>query len=568
MNKNLGVIMLDSLYIKDFVLIDELSIDLHEGYNIITGETGAGKSIVVKALSLLMGARAQNDMIRSGCDKAIVSGTFTKISASIWRLCENLGCDKSDELLVVRTISKQNRGRILINGIPVSLSQLKMIMIKLLDISSQHEHQLLLYADYHRHIVDAFGHCHEELSQFQECFNDYNLLKADIAELKLRQANRDEHIDFMQHQYNEIMALNPQPNEIEQLESEQRKLKYSVNLEEKIRDAENILYNNSGACLELIDAAIHNVEVCEEYDPSVKPWMDSLYHARAYIDDISRDMQMYVNSLESDPARLEEIEDRLYAIRKLIRKHGDSIESCLERAKTIKSDMDALVHFDAIIDEKEALQAIAYKKVKTFASKLSKKRHQSSVSLEKIISNHLIELGMRELEFKILIRSLSDKDINEFGADNVQIMFSPNEGEPLRALARIASGGELSRVMLAIKTSISASSDSLSVSVFDEVDTGVGGSIAEAVGRKLKQLSSHHQVVCITHLPQVAIYANMHICISKTVCQGRAVSQLNALSITDRIDEIARMLGGEVITSATKLHAKELLTMAQKHAKS
>lgn len=560
--------MLISLHIKNFAIIDGLEVEFAPGFNVMTGETGAGKTIIAQALLLVMGGRAQSDTIRAGKDSAEVSAVFDakKISQTLKKHLEEIGIEFDDELIIARTVSALGRSRISINGALVTAAQLKFIGEHLVDISSQHEHQMLLDESEHVGILDAYGGHDSEIGAWNEEHAEWIKLLHELAKIEENEKSAKEKLDYLKFQLKELKDANLKPGENIEIEAERVRLKHARLLEEKSRLAEAALYGDAGSALEMIDRAAALVSDAAQFEPKAALWREALLRSRAELSDTSRDIAAYAETLESNPARLEDLEDRLHLIRGLLKKHGGSIEACIARRDELEKEIGLVERYDEIIAEKrEALAQVSAKR-KTAGEKLSAARKTAARGMSKAVAKELSGLGMGKTSFHVEVGAKPENIWDETGCDDVKFLISPNAGEPLRAMARIASGGELSRTMLALKCALSGRCDIATTSVFDEVDAGIGGAVAEVVGKKLKSVADSRQVICITHLPQIAAFGERHFRISKSVVGKRTVAAVENLSRDARVDEIARMLGGVKITDATVEHAKEMLNSVVRRA--
>ncbi len=557
--------MLLSLHIKDFAIIDELELALGAGLNVMTGETGAGKTIIVEALKLVMGGRASLDIIRAGSERASATAIFDSrnFTKEVKEILDSAGIECGEECIVHRAIGAQGKGRISINGVPVTAAILKTVAEHLVDISSQHEHQLLLDESMHPHILDSFGALVTLSDVFRDVHRRYSLAARELSELEANERAAKERLDFLKFQLNEINAANLKPNEDAEIEAERSRVKHAVLLQEKTFGAESILAGDEGVAAAL-NRASQLLEHCAQYEPKVRQWREGLDRARIEAGDVARELALYAEGLDSDPARLEELEERLHRVRALARKHGGSIESCLKRRDELAAEVDKVANYDDLLDGKKAEVAALLSERRAVAEKQSAARKKAAKTMGEGVANELSELGMKKTQFAIVVEMRPEEEWDESGPDRVEFLISPNPGEPMRELSRIASGGELSRVMLAIKGALAAGDGIAGTSIFDEVDSGIGGAVAAAVGKKLKRLSAARQVVCITHLPQVAAFADRHLRISKRTKSGRTVTEIDELPSDARVAEIARMLGGEKVTAAAMEHAEEMLAGAGK----
>lgn len=559
--------MLRSLRIKDFAIIDELGLELSPGLNVMTGETGAGKTIIVEALRLILGERASPDSIRAGEERAAVTAVFDLEGApsAVRRRLEEAGVEgEGGELIIHRVVSEGGKGRITVNGVPVTAGVVKGFAAHLVDVSSQHEHQLLLDPAEHAAVVDAFGGHGDLIARYRSAHARWAGASSEVAELEANERQAKEKLDFLQFQLRELKSADLRAGEEKEIEAERGRLKHAAQLEEKARAAEAALYGDAGSAVELSDRAAQCIGQCLAFDPSLSRFADAIGRARAELAEAARELSRYAERLESNPARLEDLDERLHLIRSLARKHGGSVEACLAKLASLKIEVDGVERFDEILRERRAALAAAVEARRAAAGELRAARRRAGERLSKRMAAELSALGMGKVRFSVAAEERPEEAWDESGPDRVEFLFAPNVGEPPRPLARIASGGELSRVMLAIKGALAGRAGLALASVFDEVDAGIGGATAAVVGRKLKEVSRGRQVICITHLPQVAVHGDLHLKISKRVEGGRTVAELESLAPADRVQEIARMLGGARITAATVAHAEEMIKEAQK----
>ena len=558
--------MLTSLNIKDFAIIDELALDLGPGLCAMTGETGAGKTIIVEALKLVLGSRASTDAVRTGKDRASVTAVFdtSDMPDSARRLLDDAGIECGEELIVHRVVGAQGKGKISINGVPVSAATLRQVAEHLVDISSQHEHQLLLDEARYPLILDEFAGLAGKREVYSAQHRRWVSAASELAEIETVGANVAEREEFLRFQLKELTNADVKPGEDCEIAAEFSRLKHSVLLEERTRSASDLVGGDATSAIAVLQTAVGALEQCVQYEPLVAGWIESIGRARIEAEEVARDLSQYADGVGSEPGRAAEIEERLYLIRGLARKHGGTVETMLARRDEIGVELAKIENHDETIAAKRAeLDGIA-KSRRAAAKALSGGRSTAADSMGDKVASELGQLGMKKTQFAVKVSIRPEEGWEETGPDSVEFLISPNVGEPLRGLARIASGGELSRFMLALKGALVAGSAPFGTSVFDEVDAGIGGAIAAVVGRKLKGLASSRQVVCITHLPQVASFADSHVRISKRVAGGRTVTVMEGLGANDRVDEIARMLGGEKMTDATVAHAKEMLNQARK----
>jgi DNA repair protein RecN (Recombination protein N) len=565
--------MLKSLHIENFAIIDCLELEFGKGLNILTGETGAGKTIIAQALNLILGDRASSDMIRSGEECASVTAVFSlenpevianevKQSYGIASAPSGPRNDIECELIIHRVVSAQGKGKITINGIPATQQMLKEISERLVDISSQHEHQLLLDPRTHARILDRFGELKMLVDEYAEAHGKFTSVRDELERLRAAERETKERLDFMKYQLQELKGAQLKARQDEELETERQKIRHAVQLEAKMMEAEKLLYDSSGSAVELLDQVCQQMASCAQIDPAIIPWRDITARVSAELADVAREMKKYAEKLDSDPARLEEVEDRLHLIKNLKKKYGGTIEACLEKQSLLAKEIDQIERWDEVINEKEGLLAGARKKREQAAQKLSLKRKEAAKKLETEIEREAAGLGFKKLKFTVDFVPLEEENWDADGAERIEFLIAPNVGEKPRPLVKIVSGGELSRIMLAVKRVLSDRSGIFSTSVFDEVDAGIGGATAEIVGRKLKEVAQNRQVICITHLPQIASFGDNHFVVSKKVAGGRTTVEVEPKTGKDRTEELARMMGGTKITETTLAHAEEML----KHA--
>jgi DNA repair protein RecN (Recombination protein N) len=558
--------MLSSLSIKNIAIIDQLEIDFERGFNVMTGETGAGKTIIVQALGLVLGARANTDFIRTGTDEAQVVATFSlngfppRCAQSVQTILETNDIDTQDEEIIVRrVITTQGRSKISINGVPVTLQMLKEISSHLVDVSSQHEYQLLIDPTNHASLIDDFGVPENVVSEYREAYNHYSHLQDEVQKLRDEERESKEKLDFLKYQLDELKAAAPQPGEIEELEERRARLKHAVMLEAAARGTSQLLYESSGSVVETLDHAQMGLSAAAEIDPALKQFGETISKAQAELAEVARDVKDYAEKLNAEPEEVESIEDRLHLLKGLTKKHGVDLSGLVEKMQIIGEEIDRAENFDEILSQKGTELKNAKNKLSKVADELSCQRNKTGIKLSKVVQDELKGLSMGKTTFATQIERMPMESWDAGGPDKVEFFIAPNVGEDLRPLVRTASGGELSRIMLAIKRALAGKANLAATYVFDEVDAGIGGATAEVVGRKLRDVAEDRQVLCITHLPQVASFGQRHYRISKSVVKGRTVTSMVPLKDSERVEEIARMLGGTSISDVTKKHAQELL---------
>jgi len=563
--------MLEELKIKNFAIIDDLHIRFSEGLTVFSGETGAGKSIIIQAINLILGHRVTAKQIRSGCESAEIEAFFQiKKGSKTAKVMKLKGLDPDDGLLVRRIISSRDKHRIYINGNLSTVQMLNDMTENLASISGQHAHQGLLQEEQHLLILDQFGNLIPLRNRVHETFHAMAPLIRKIEKLKALKDRQFEQTSLLAFQKNEIQSAAITPGEDIALEQEQKRLKHAETLFRTVQDIVGVLYTNPGAVIESLGEAKKNLSRLCSLDPGLAPRSSALDQTVIQLEDITRDLRDYLNTFEMDENRLEEIEARLFYLQKLKRKYGKSLEEVVAHLDTINRELMEIEHVADRISETESELALHEKHLKQSVKKLSDQREATAAALAKKVEGELATLGMGQTRFKIQVEknpvgnsghsflNMDGHGINDTGIDRAAFLIAPNVGEDLKPLAGIASGGELSRVVLALKA-ILAQTDTVETVVFDEVDAGIGGKIAEVVGEKLLALSRYYQTICITHLAQIAKFGNHHIHIYKQISRGRTVTMMKPLSSEERIQEIARMIGGVTITSATLEHAQEML---------
>ena len=555
--------MLRELRIENFAIIHRLSLSFSPGLNILTGETGAGKSIIVDALQLLMGGRASADQVRTGAEQAVVEAAWEFPKNSLLReflveqgLVQPDGPDE-EELTLRRVISRSGKNRVLVNGHFLSLATLQQIGRDLVDIHGQHDQQSLFFPDCQLDLLDTYGGAESLRREYRSLFQQWMESVDELETARRLERERGDQREFLLYQIQEIRAVEPQPGEEKTLEQEREVLTHSHQLAEQAHEAYEILYESEGSVLDGAFRAGESLGKIEKLDPRFKETFTIWEAAVNQLKEVMGQLREYRDHVEHNPQRLQEIEERLYLIGRLKKKYGSDSEEILERLSRLEGELGSLegvLERCARLEESCREQA---EKVRVLAARLSRKRKAAAVRLEADLAGELGHLGLGKTELKVCV-NFSEDDLGRRGGDQVGFLVTAQPGEEPLPLRRVASGGELSRMMLAIK-SILAEADQIPVLVFDEIDAGIGGAVAEAVGRRLKDLSRRHQTFCITHLPQIAMMADVHYCVEKVPEGARTVTQVRRLNPSERVQEIARMLGGREITPLTVRHARELL---------
>lgn len=557
--------MLQELSVKNFAIISSLQLEFQMGMTVLTGETGAGKSIIIDAMGLLTGGRGSSDYIRQGANKCTLEGLFSMPkSQELKQLLEELGIEtEEDSLVIQRDISASGKNVCRVNGRIVNITNLKRIGEYLVDIHGQNEHQELMQSERHIDMLDEFGG--KKLlavkEKYTRAYQEYRALEAKVRKRQKNEKEFAQRMDMLHFQSDEIASAQLVAGEEEQLLEERNKL----NNFQKIADALTISYaalnGEDDSSLDKIGTSMNELASIESLDSEYKTLSDTVQNAYYLLQEASGDLSRLIDGLELDEGRLNEVENRLELIRQMKRKYGDSIETILSYYEEITKELAEADFLEGGTGDLEALLAEKQQAAHQQALVLRKERKRLAKELEQQILTELKELYLERTEFEVRFTEL--EHLQENGLDGVEFYITTNPGEPLKPLVRVASGGELSRVMLAMKTIFSQTQGITSI-VFDEVDTGVSGRVAQAIADKIYQISENSQVLCITHLPQVAAVADEHYFIEKEIVAGRTETSVRILSEKERVNEIARMLAGSEITKLTIEHAQELLAMAKK----
>jgi DNA repair protein RecN (Recombination protein N) len=567
--------MLQELYICNFVLIDEVRLPFHPGLNVLTGETGAGKSILMDALSLVAGARGSADFVRTGEEKATIEAyfTFQTEQPDIVALCQDLGIEYDGDLLVVREMMANGKTVCRVNGRIVTRQMLRQLGEHLLAIHGQHEQHHLLQPHRYLNMIDRYGdeQIAEMADRYRELYQAYCAALQQWREAQTGERDRAQRTDLLQFQLEEIRQAKLVPGEDESLEIERKRLLHAERLFQAAAGAYRMLYEGSDrqpAAMDLIHAAIRDMGTVISLDPALAPVAELLETAAAQLEEAAWQLRDYKESVTFDPERLAQLDERLHILGKLRKKYGESVEAILAYQKKIEEELDGLLHHEENTERlSKKLQAIRLELVHA-ARALSRARTEVAADIAARTVAQLDDLAMPKVQLDIRIEQDPDPEgldignqavrFNENGIDRVEFMVSLNPGEPKRPLAKVASGGELSRIMLALKT-ILADAEGIETLVFDEIDTGIGGRTAHSVAQKLKKIGKGRQVLCVTHLPQVASMADAHVLVTKQEVGGQTRTHLALLNDEQRVDELARMLSGAKTTETTFQHAREML---------
>ena len=556
--------MLQELRIKNFAIIDELELSFLRGFNVITGETGAGKSIILSAVHLLLGDKATDELIRSSEEEASVEALFDvsghkKVMEKIKEKHPKAQNEGEEAFVIRRVLSRSGRGKVFVNANLATLGMLSEIGEELLSIYGQHEHQTLQRIETHMDILDEFGELAEVRDDVRSHFEKLTSLSQEIGRIRNEKDRRIKERDLMAFQSKEIEASKIQAGEEEAWREERRILVHAEKLMGFANLSEEAIYGEEDSALGRIQTILRKGQEMGSIDPSLSPLLKNLESIRIQLEEAALALRDYSRKVEINPTRLEEVENRLEEIDRLKKKYGPTAEDILLFKKRIDEALQSFTSDEERLSQLEVELEPLRKETVALAEGFSKERKRTGVELKKSIEKELGSLGMKKTTFEVRIDAVS---LSSKGIDRVEFLISPNIGEEVKPLAKIASGGELSRIMLAMKR-ILARVGGRQVLIFDEVDSGIGGAIAEVVGRKLRDLSQQHQVICVTHLPQIACFADSHHSVRKEVKGGRTVTLVDHLEKESVVDEIARMLGGVKITDKTRAHAREMIEQAK-----
>ena len=557
--------MLETLTIRNIAVIDSAEIPFKSGLNILSGETGAGKSIVIEAISLLLGSRANIELIRAGCDEAVVEGLFD-IAQIPWikARIERLGFPlEGSDLLIKRSIQKNGKHRIYVNGELATLAILQSLCEGLVDLCGQHEHQSLLKPQTQLELLDRYGGLIDQGREYTNSFSHFRALMRERDTLSQAEAERTKRTDFLRFQIHELQEAELQPGEDEMLQNEKHLLQSA---ESRLSSAETVcqsLESDEAGLLNGLKGALQRLRGLHQVDPAIQPILDGMERALAETEEVSLSLSKYIRSADLDPERLQAVQHRLSLIADLRRKYGANVTEMLATLANLEQEFSQLDQAGTRLDEISAELTKVQDELHKFGKKLSTARRKVSETLARSVTQELGDLKMGDAKF--MVELTPREDITQWtstGADQIQFVVQTNRGEAARPLGKIASGGELSRLMLAIRRVI-ADRGGIGVYLFDEIDAGIGGQTAFQVGRKLKSVAAYNQVICITHLPQVASFADHHLSVQKITHGSRTKTEVVELKEKQRKEELARMLGGPQLTKKSLENAAELLEMAR-----
>jgi DNA repair protein RecN (Recombination protein N) len=550
------------LRVENYAVIDSLAVEFAPGLNLLTGETGAGKSILIDALALLLGDKASSEVIRHGADKAVISGVFESEGRALAKLLEENGIEPDEgQIIVKREVAAGGKARVFVNNQPATVALLKQLAPFLASIHAQNENILAFDALARLSLLDAYAGIH--LDDLAGKFAAWSALRRRLAEMERDEQDRLRMVDLWTFQHKELESAQLQPGEDQKLEAEKKFLANAEKVHSAATTAYDLLYDSESSAISQLALARKHLEELIRFDPSFEEALVSLQNARLAIEDVSAGVRDYAQNIDASPERLVQVEDRLAQLDRLKRKYGATVEEMISFGEEVARKLNEVENREEIIGRLKKELSAAGEAYLTAARAISKRRHAGARESQKLVEAEINQLAMKS-QFRVEL-SGSDEPENwgVSGFDRVAYLIATNPGEPLKRVEEIASGGELSRVMLALKATVDASQKSKApvqkTLVFDEIDSGIGGRAAEAVGKKLKSLARASQVLCITHLPQIASFADHHYLIEKREAGGRTRTSVRKLTAEQRTEEVARMLSGAKLTETSRQHAEQLL---------
>ncbi|MEN2984362.1 MAG: DNA repair protein RecN [Dictyoglomaceae bacterium] len=567
--------MLLALHVKDFAIIDEITIDFHEGLNVITGETGAGKSLLIDALSFLLGEKASTDIIRTGSNKAIVEALFL-VNPFIESILDEWGIPKEEDktLLVYREVNKTGRSKCRVNGELVTVGMLERLLSNIMEIHGQYEHQKILRRDTQLELLDLFGgeECLKQRQIVKELFETLRELYSERENIYEKEKERQQRIDLLKFQIEEIDRAKLVKGEEEALLEERKFLQNLEKIKNSLEEAYFLLYESQDpriSALDQISKSLNFLLSLSSLDKNIEHICELLSSSKLYLEEAVDSLIRFRDGLNIESSRLEEVEERLYRISNLKRKYGRTIEEILEYRKKIEEELRELLSSEEKLEEIENEIQILEERIILEAKKLSEIRREVSKNLEKNIEKELKDLGMENAKFSVRflepmgshVLLVKDMKLSSKGLEEVEFLLSTNPGEDLKPLRNVASGGEISRIMLALRTIINKI-DQTPILIFDEIDTGIGGETSYLLAQKLWNLSIGKQVFCVTHLPQIAAWADAHFYVEKKIINEQTRVKVSMLEEKSRIIELSRMFGGSIVSEISQQHAKEMLQRA------
>ena len=555
--------MLSQLFIQNIAVIEKVQVAFEKGLNVFTGETGAGKSIVIDAINAVLGNRTSRDLVRTGAPKALVTALFEGIGDETKEQLLSMGFEPEEDgsLLLSREISADGKTSCKIGGRPSTVSILREVAQSLINIHGPHDNQSLLLPEQHLVYIDQFGKTAALLKEYRVEYAYYVELQRKLRQLQTDEREKAQRTDLLSYQINEISSAALFPDEEEELQSAKKKMQNSVKIIEALHIAHDLLQGTeeSDGILSMLDQTQEQFQMLEVYYPQIKS--DRILDMRYELEEVRENLRDALSDAEMDPAELDRIEERLDLIFRLKRKYGGSVEEILAFKERAQQELDSIVHAEELQAKLEKEHGQSEARLIKLAKQLSEKRKSAAKQFEDQVCAELTFLDMPSVRF---IVHAETGELDETGIDRMEFYISTNPGEPPKPIGKIASGGELSRIMLSLKNVI-AEGDRVGTLIFDEVDTGVSGRAAQKIGRKLKQASAGRQIICVTHLAQVAAFADTHLLIAKTVRDGRTFTTVNALPQEERVQELARIMGGENLTPTVLASARELILQAKEN---
>ena len=555
--------MLSQLFIQNIAVIEKVQVAFEKGLNVFTGETGAGKSIVIDAINAVLGNRTSRDLVRTGAPKALVTALFEGIGDETKEQLLSMGFEPEEDgsLLLSREISADGKTSCKIGGRPSTVSILREVAQSLINIHGQHDNQSLLLPEQHLVYIDQFGKTAALLKEYRVEYAYYVELQRKLRQLQTDEREKAQRTDLLSYQINEISSAALFPDEEEELQSAKKKMQNSVKIIEALHIAHDLLQGTeeSDGILSMLDQTQEQFQMLEVYYPQIKS--DRILDMRYELEEVRENLRDALSDAEMDPAELDRIEERLDLIFRLKRKYGGSVEEILAFKERAQQELDSIVHAEELQAKLEKEHGQSEARLIKLAKQLSEKRKSAAKQFEDQVCAELTFLDMPSVRF---IVHAETGELDETGIDRMEFYISTNPGEPPKPIGKIASGGELSRIMLSLKNVI-AEGDRVGTLIFDEVDTGVSGRAAQKIGRKLKQASAGRQIICVTHLAQVAAFADTHLLIAKIVRDGRTFTTVNALPQEERVQELARIMGGENLTPTVLASARELILQAKEN---
>lgn len=564
--------MLLELKVSNFAIIENLHLSFKEGLNILSGETGAGKSVLLKSLTLLMGGKASSDTIRTGATQATIEGSFDiSKRPDIHESLKNMGIDTDEDILIVRRVlSAGDKSKVYLNGSLNTLNSLRDIVAPmvelaghsapLIEMTGQHENRNLMSKAYHLDLLDQYAGTWDKRLLFTEKYNRYHGIFVEIKKLESDAKQKAQRLDFLIYQRDEITNLDLSPGEDIELEVEVKKLKNSNRIGSFVDQAESALYTDDDSAISRLNTVLKKGLELATIDPQIAAKLDNLEQAKTLIDESIYDLRQYAAKIDADPQRLEEAESRLSDLRKLQKKYGTTVDDILRALMEMEIEISNLQNSESKIESLKKEAAALHKELEKLGADLHKRRLKGAELLADSVNAELLDLNMKGVTFHVMVESLPE--LSSTGTSDVEFLSQTSAKDIKRPLAKFASGGELSRILLSLKRVVGSSNQPRTY-LFDEVDTGVSGETAEKVGRKLKTIAKGQQVICVTHLPQVAAFGDIHFFIQKSPQKDSVAMLVSELKTKDRVQEIARLISGEKISKTSLAHAEQLLADAK-----